>query len=249
MLKIEKSRFLKVGIAIFGALILFIVSITAYASEAEKSNNKSSKSFGDFYQVSVKTNGKISVIPLIKSKKDLKNYKSDCDNNFDEILNKDISADFIATVTLNNPILVEDFEDMVEKYDLDINNFKLRAHNDSNDKITIGGIPSHQELIPQNRLDEIENEENEEGGKTEIDGIIAFTCKVNKNSVEGIQNLRNDENVYAISADSYTIQNQIYSDIKNNKNSYNVSSKISSKNMNNAAIVNDVYWYVEKYNN
>lgn len=163
----------------------------------------------------------------IRSESQLNAYKNNSKKNVDIVKNKYKDKEVPLTVTFGKPISTEELEELVKKYSITIETFKIRAIDKYNSRVTLGGKPNADELVPTAEVDHFLKE-----GNAKLQGIIAFTgiIKVEK---EKIDKLQGEENVYLVNMDSILLADS--------------ASKENKANPKTLPNVSDVYWYVEDY--
>lgn len=205
--------------------LFFIIPTTLSAKEYK------TERFNEYSMLRIKYRGdsaKVSILHPLDSKYEVEDYIDKSKNNFYNLLNNpDENMDFIATITLTKPLEIKEFNDLKEKYNLDIQSFKIRALQNDGMRVTIGGMPSQEELVPTNEL-------NLFIGENTFQGVIAFDCRVMLKDIENIKNLDKNFNVLLVNVDSHFIKKEIETKYR--------------KEVVNHVKANDIYWYVENYN-
>jgi hypothetical protein len=215
------------GAILIGSL-LFIFTNETNASKATDSKIKLNEKVKYTLIRGKATNGgsKISILHKFKDESEIKDFVSLANSKLTELSKeKDFDKTFIATVTLKEPISVQEFEDFVPKYEIDICDYKMRAFEEDGLRVTIMSKPKNGSLFNFERI-------SEDMDLNTIAGVIAFTCNVNKNNLDKLAEMKNDNRVYVIDVDSYFIGNDV--------------SKQTGKNIEKVK-ANDIYWYVEDY--
>lgn len=167
---------------------------------------------------------KIDIIKSIKDKNELNSYKKNVEKNLTNLTAYLDSEDIILNITLAKSIDIEEFNEFVSSNKLSVIDFKARAVNSLNERITLGG------KVENNKIDSLKLEQVI--GQDEFKGVIAFNIKV-KNSPEIIERLKNDKRVFLVNADAFLVSKEI--------------EKKDGKKVVNEPKVNDVYWYLEEY--
>lgn len=177
-------------------------------------------------EVKIDKQSRKNIIHNFNNETEIKKFTLLSNEMFEQISNSNIDKPFIATTTLKRALLMDEFIVFANKYKLDVNDYKIRAIKDDGTRITIF-VKSSDNLI----IDQEELNYHVDGGT--FIGVIAFTCNVTQTNFDEIKNMKQDDNVYLVDVDSYFIQKNI--------------ERQGQKN-DKAIRVNDIYWYLEKYN-
>lgn len=169
---------------------------------------------------------KATVIHKFSNKTELNDFVFLAHDKVDKLSNeKNFDQSFIATTTLKKALSLNEFEDFVLKYDLNIYDYKIREMEDNGTRITIGSKPTDNSLINQDEIIDAV-------GNNTFVGVIAFTCNVTEDNFNKIMEMKNDNSVYVVDVDSYLIGK----DVKEQTDKDIVKIK-----------TNDIYWYLEDY--
>lgn len=120
---------------------------------------------------------------------------------------------------------VEQFYNIIELYELSVSDFKIRAYDDIDNRITIGGVLSDNGIIEEEKLDHFL-------GNSTFEGIIACTIEVNNSNINFVKKLNKDANVYTVSTEIYNVKSKY----KNKDKTIDISPVV------------DVFWELEDYN-
>jgi len=132
----------------------------------------------------------------------LKEYKNKVLSN-QKIYKENKKDNVLATITFNYPISIDVFADFVNKYDIKVNQFSIRAINQIGDRVTISGKPGENEVVPENILNSMLDK-----SKAEFKGIIDCYVELDSAYLDKIND--NEKNVFLVdtSADNMFITNE-----------------------------------------
>lgn len=169
------------------------------------------------------------------TKESVKEYKNNMPN-FVEELRQNGHKNVPATVTFNKPLSKNELKNIVENNKLDVESFTIRTVHADGTTGTIVGVPSENELIPEDTLNEFLEESN-----AEYVGIYAIEGNVSTDAND-FDALQNDENIYLTDVSENIIKDEVS---KSNK-----FKELRSKNPKHHLDVHipDFYWFVENKN-
>lgn len=117
-------------------------------------------------------------------KTDLDSYKEKNTTLINKLKNKEVEIP--TTVTLTKAVPLNEFHELVNKYNLSIDNYNIEAVDKEGNALYIQGAPEDGSLIPADKLEEHLN-----GGK--VVGVYTFQGKVKSKEVE---KLAEDQQVF-----------------------------------------------------
>jgi len=223
-----KKLFIILGGVILIGSLLFIFTNEISASKAADSKIKLNEKvkYTLMRGKPTKNGSKISVIHKFKDESEIRDFVSLANDKLAELSKeKDFDKSFIATITLKEPISVQGFEDFVFKYEIDICDCKIRTFEKDGLRGTLMSEPKNGSLFNFDRI-------AEDIDLNTIAGVFAFTCNVNKNNLDKLVEMKNDNRVYVIDIDSYFIGKDV--------------SEQTGKNIEEVR-TNDIYGYIENY--
>ena len=223
-----RKLFIILGRAILIGSLLFVFTNQISASKATDSKIKLNEKvkYTLMRGKPTKNGSNISVIHKFKDESEIRDFVSLANDKLTELSReKNFDKSFIATITLKEPMPVQEFEDFVLKYEIDICYCKIRTFEENGLRGTLMSEPKNGSLFNFDRIaDDID--------LNTIAGVIAFTCNVNKKNLDKLVEMKNDDRVYVIDVDSYFIGKNV--------------SEQTGKNIEEVR-TNDIYWYVEDY--
>ena len=84
------------------------------------------------------------------------------------------SKTLIASVVLNQPLSVSEFNKLVDKYGLQVNGFQLRVIDGRGDRVTLFGAPTDGQLVPMQQLQSMLEWVQKQTGTAKLLGITSI---------------------------------------------------------------------------
>ncbi len=225
-----KKNLVILGGTILVGLLLFI-SMVLNTSEAIASKNiklDEKVKYTLIKEKAVQNGSKISMLHKFENEAEIKDFVALANDKLTELSEeKNFDKPFIATITLKKPLSLQEFENLVFKYEIDICDYKIRAFEEDGTRVTICSKPKNDSLFNKDIIFDADEQYT-------VAGVIAFTCNVDENNLDKIVEMKNDNNnVYIIDVDSYFVGNDV--------------KEQTGKNIGKVK-ANDIYWYLEDYN-
>lgn len=175
----------------------------------------------------------VDVEQKINSKEDLEKYSFFVANEVKKLQKENLSK-AKAVVTFNSPQKIEEFIDFVNRNEISVDSFEMRAIDGKGEKITIGGVPEKDGVAnPVKVFSEIRNSPAmKEVKNLQLKGVVSFEGEINLKDYEEINSR---PTVYLIDILPEVVTNEIKK-----------SGKIEKGNFIDVS-VNDVFWRVEEY--
>ncbi|SHH70505.1 hypothetical protein [Clostridium grantii] len=209
-------------------IVLSLILVLMINSKSDATNVYDYNEHINFSITNKEDKVKVKIYPKIETKKELLDYTKVSKDSFKKLQNQKNEFDLIATVTLNKPIAVNEFEKVINMYSIDLVSFTIRALDSEGTRITIGGVPDlDSKRISQEKINSFITED------MDLKGIIAFECKMNNKNIKEIDNLQKNKNIFLVDVESYFIEQQ-------------VSGKNKGKKIQGDTVPN-MYWFLEDF--
>lgn len=128
----------------------------------------------------------------------LENYKNRNTQNLSTLELTESSYDFIGTVTFNRPLSIIEFYEVIDEFNLVVFDFKIRALDESGNRVTIGGKLSDS-IIDEDKLKRFL-------GNNSFMGVIACTLRIDEKNIGIIKRLNSNADIFTISSDTYFLR-------------------------------------------
>lgn len=151
---------------------------------------------------------------------DMKKYKELNKRNIEKLSKG--KKDIPTTITFSKPLSVEEFNSLVDKYDITVENFNIIAEEEDNGEQYIQGVPDGDNLIPKNKLNEVLK-------NSQFKGVYSF------------EGLISPQNIVNVSEDQTIFLADVSEDILTGK-----AKRIQKADEKLDVNVYDVYWFVEE---
>ncbi len=222
----------------FGKIFAFVQKYIPYIFAHDDDNVLNYEKDKGVYSYRVKklTNSRetdIDVEQKINSQEDLEKYRFLVAGEVKKLEQENLSKAKVVT-TFNSPQKVEEFIDFINRNEISVDSFKMRAIDRKGEKITIGGVPENNGKIdPAKVFKEISSSQAmRKVDNLQLKGVISFEGEINLKDYERINS---HPVVYLADILPTVIANELRKSGKVDRD------EVIDVN------VNDVYWYVEDY--